>query len=172
MSPAPSVKILTPEDIGDLYDLVRQGGHATEEAYFERTLEEQQEGRRLLFVCRGADGAVTGYAQYNRQPKYAPFRRLGIPEIQDLYVAPGMRRQGIGALLIRRCEEQALEDGRAEIGIGVGIISDFGNAQRLYAKSGYVPDGGGVVYDREPVQPGQIRPLDDQWCLMLIKELG
>lgn len=172
MSPAAPIKIMTSEDISGLYALTEAGRHATESAYFERSLEEQADGKRILFIYKGEGGQVLGYVQYNRLPKYAPFRRFGIPEIQDLYVSPDHRQNGIGRALIDVCEAQAISDGHQEIGIGVGIISDFGNAQRLYAKCGYVPDGAGVVYEREPFQTGQIRPLDDLWCLMLVKKLS
>lgn len=172
MSPVPPIKIMTSEDISGLYALTEAGRHTTESAYFERALEEQASGKRLVFVYRGDGGKVCGYAHYNRFPKYAPFRRFGIPEIQDLYVSPDHRQLGIGRAIIAVCEAQAIADGHQEIGIGVGIISDFGNAQRLYTKCGYVPDGAGIVYEREPFQTGQIRPLDDLWCLMLVKQLG
>lgn len=172
MPPGSPIKMMTSEDIPRLYALTEAGRHATEAAYFERSLEEQAAGKRLIFIHSEGDGPVLGYVQYNRLPKYALFRRFDIPEIQDLYVSPDHRQKGIGRALIAHCEAQAVADGHQEIGIGVGIISDFGNAQRLYAKSGYIPDGAGVVYEREPVQTGQIRPLDDLWCLMLVKQLG
>lgn len=166
------IKIMTPEDIGGLYDLTEKNRHTTEVSYFERSYEEQLEEKRIVFMYKDEAGKICGYVQYNRHPKYIPFRRFGVPEIQDLYVEPDSRRLGIGAALIDHCETQALADGHQEIGIGVGIISDFGNAQRLYSKKGYVPDGAGVVYEREPISTGQIRPLDDLWCLMLVKNLG
>lgn len=172
MPPAPLIKILTSEDILDLYELVERGRHVTEPSYFERSLEEQNEDKREVFIYCNAEGRMCGYVQYNRFPQYVPFRRFGIPEIQDLYVDPECRRQGIGAALINHCEDQAHKESCKEIGIGVGIISDFGNAQRLYAERGYVPDGAGVVFDREPITVGEIRPLDDRLCLMLVKTLA
>lgn len=172
MSPVPPIKIMASEDISGLYALTEAGKHATEASYFERSLDEQAAAKRLVFIYSSEDGKVLGYTHYNRLPKYAPFRRFNIPEIQDLYVSPDHRQLGIGRALIAACEAQAVADGHQEIGIGVGIISEFGNAQRLYAKCGYVPDGAGIVYEREPFQTGQIRPLDDLWCLMLVKQLG
>ena len=135
MSPVSPIKIMAAEDISGLYALTEAGRHTTESAYFERSLEEQVAGRRLVFIYRGEGGEVLGYAHYNRFPKYAPFRRFNLPEIQDLYVSPDHRQLGIGRALIAACEAQAVSDGHEEIGIGVGIISDFGNAQRLYAFS-------------------------------------
>ena len=37
---------------------------------------------------------------------------------------------------------------------------------------GYVPDGSGATYDRLTVAGGEIRPVDDNLCLMMIKALA
>lgn len=173
MSPVSAIKIMSHDDIACLYLLTRGAGHGTEAAYFERTLEEQEKGKRLLFVYPDPAGGriPLGYVQYNREPQYAPFRRFGIPEIQDLFVSPDHRRGGIGGALIARCEDQARSEYHDEIGIGVGIIASYGNAQRLYVSKGYVPDGAGVTFDRQTLAAGELRPLDDRLCLMLIKKL-
>ena len=170
MSPSHLVKIFGSGDISSLYALVQAGRHATEEAYFERSLEEQEAGKRLVFIAFENDKLI-GYAHYNRFPKYTPFRKFNIPEIQDLYVHPDHRREGAGAALIAACEAQAKNENCPEIGIGVGVTSEFGSAQRLYTARGYRPDGAGVVFEREPVQVGDIRPIDDRLCLMLVKPL-
>lgn len=172
MPPAKNIKIMMPEDVPGLYELTARNRHSTEEAYFDKALTEQDEDKRIVFIALTDEGRMSGYVHYNRFPKYAMFRRLGIPEIQDLYVAPDYRRNGIGTALIFRCEDQARQDRCKEIGIGVGIVPEFGNAQRLYAEHGYIPDGSGVVFEREPIQSGEIRPLDDRLCLMLVKQLS
>lgn len=171
MPPAFPIKNLEQGDIDDLWNLVRDGRHETEDAYFERAFEEQTESKRLVFVCRDISGKVVGYVHYNRFPKYAPFRRFGLPEIQDLYVHPDYRRQGLGQLMLDHCALQAKADGHGEIGIGVGVMSGFGAAQRLYARYGFIPDGAGVTYDRDPVTTGELRALDDHLCLMMVKTL-
>jgi GNAT superfamily N-acetyltransferase len=94
-----------------------------------------------------------------------------IPEIQDLFVNPDYRRQGVGENLILACEKAAKEHGAENIGIGVGVAGDYGSAQRLYIRMGYMPDGAGVVFDRQKVQSGDIRPIDDRLCLMVAKIL-
>lgn len=145
-------------------------GHVAEHDYFQVSFEEQQNGKRGVFLAV-MDTSIAGYVHYNRYPKYQPFRSLGIPEIQDLYVPPVFRRQGIGAMLVRECEEQAKRERCSDIGIGVGVGGDFGAAQRLYTRLGYIPDGAGVVFERVAVSVGEVRPVDDRLCLMLIKEL-
>jgi len=176
MSPAPtpkiSIEILSPDMIEGLYGLTQACRHATEEAYFEQALAEQIQGKRLVFVGFAPDERrILGYVHYNRFPQYQPFRRFNIPESQDLFVHPDFRGQGIGAALLAACEDQARQDKCAEIGIGVGVIPQFGPAMRLYIKSGYVPDGAGLTCDRDPITPNEIRSIDEHLCLMMVKGL-
>jgi GNAT superfamily N-acetyltransferase len=107
----------------------------------------------------------------NWKPQYSLYKKLSIPEIQDLNVVPELRRKGIASALITRCEELILQKGQQQVGIAVGLTPEYGAAQVLYVKAGYVPDGYGVTYDREGVRHGDIRPLDDDLCLMMVKEI-
>ncbi len=109
-----------------------------------------------------------GFAILNHAPKYAFYKRLGIPEIQDVFVLPEFRGQGIATALITHCENQISGD---MVGISVPVSSKFGIAQRLYYKLGYTPDGNGVTYDREPVMHNSSAKVDDDLCLMLVKDL-
>jgi GNAT superfamily N-acetyltransferase len=65
---------------------------------------------------------------------------LGVPEIQDVFVLPERRRQGIGAQLLDAAEQEARARGCESISLSA---SQDGNvaARTLYAKLGYV-DGG------------------------------
>ncbi|MFA7276091.1 MAG: GNAT family N-acetyltransferase [Pseudobdellovibrionaceae bacterium] len=171
MPPAPTVKILAFEDISALNSCIETGGHSTEDNYFTRSLSEQESGKRVVFAAWSGAGRVQGYVHLNFNPLYRPFARLGLPEIQDLFVHPDFRRQGLGGHLVEACERHARGIGTSEIGIGVGITPEFGSAQRLYARLGYIPDGAGVVFEREGIRSGEVRPLDDRLCLMLTKTL-
>lgn len=109
-----------------------------------------------------------GYAVLNRQPNYTLYRRMGIAEIQDIYVVPAYRRAGVATSLIKHCE--GLVDANM-VGISVPVSPDFGAAQRLYYKLGFEPDGNGVTYDREPVRHGSMVKMDENLCLMMVKDL-
>lgn len=139
-------------------------------AYFAACLARQEKGERSALLAE-AGGAVAGWAMLNFTPRYALYSRLGIPEIQDLYVGGAFRRRGIGVALIAACEDLARARGHGQIGISVGLHAGFGAAQRLYVRRGYVPDGFGVTYDRNPVGAGEVRPVDDDLCLMMVKDL-
>jgi len=159
----------TVSDCEGLYRLYEKMGKK-EAGYFERCIEEQEAGRRELLIV-GDRGGDIGYGMLNREPQYALYKRLGMPEIQDLNVIPEARRQGTGTALIQALEEVARGLGYKQVGISVGLHADYGAAQRLYVKLGYIPDGLGVTYDRMTVAAGEIRPVDDNLCLMMVRDL-
>lgn len=157
-------------DIPALEALLSAMGKQLDEGYFEFCLKEQQEGRREIYILR-KDSADCGYGILNWTPRYGLYSRLGIAEVQDVNVIPEYRRQGIASAFIEYCEKAALDKGHEMIGISVGLTADFGAAQALYVKRGYIPDGNGVTYDRDPVSIGDTLVMNDNLCLMLIKEL-
>ncbi|MEZ0260564.1 MAG: GNAT family N-acetyltransferase [Alphaproteobacteria bacterium] len=165
-----TIKAATQADIPSLYAIANEMKAQHEAHYFERCMLEQDEGRRLIYVSE-SDGRAFGYVQLNLNPLYPPFRRLGIPEIQDLNVIPGFRRQGVGEALVAHCEAIARQRGSGEMGISVGLHGRFGAAQRLYVRLGYMPDGAGAAYDEVPVTMGELKPIDDMLTLKLTKKL-
>jgi GNAT superfamily N-acetyltransferase len=130
-------------------------------AQYEGYLAEQRQGEREVLVA-WRDDTFVGYVTVVWNSGYAPFREAGIPEIADFNVLPTFRRQGIGSLLLDEAERRIAE--RSPVaGIGVGMTADYGAAQRLYVKRGYVPDGRGLVADRRPVS----------WCdTVLVDDLA
>jgi GNAT superfamily N-acetyltransferase len=95
---------------------------------------------------------------------------LGLPEIQDVFVLPELRRRGIASRLTQAAEEEARRRGWDRISLSVSR-SDNPAAARVYAKLGYADAG------VEPIRVrGQImlrgRPLDvDDTLVYLAKEL-
>ncbi|GCE45712.1 acetyltransferase (GNAT) family protein [Thermosporothrix hazakensis] len=59
----------------------------------------------------------------------------GCPDIEDFFVAYGMRSQGIGSLLLAQAEEQARQRGYSAIGLSVATRNE--RAQALYKRLGY-----------------------------------
>ncbi len=165
-----SIRQIDDGDIEALWALIEQLGYAKDVDYFEHSLARQKEGKRLVLIA-ALDGRDAGYCILNWEPKYAAFKKLGIPEVQDINVLHDLRRQGIGSALIRHCENLARDKGYEQIGIGVGVDGSYGAAQKLYIKLGYVPDGNGVSYDRKQLSYGEFRPIDDNLCLMMVKSL-
>jgi GNAT superfamily N-acetyltransferase len=137
------------------------------EELFGRYLQEMESGARDVIVA-AEGGTVIGYLTVVWESHYRPFREKRIPEIMDLNVLPHHRGRGIGSRLLDEAEGVARQ--RSDIvGIGVGLYSGYGVAQRIYARRGYVPDGRGVVYDGRPVAPGSYIRVDDSLTLQLVK---
>ena len=137
--------------------------------YFAQCLEENREGGRVtLMAFLGEELAGCCHLLYRSYYPY--FRENGIPEINDLNVFPDMRGKGIAGALLDELEEIAARTSKS-VGLGVGLYADYGNAQRLYGKRGYVMDGRGLMYANEAVRPGQTVNVDDDLLLYLTKEL-
>ncbi|MBI1326851.1 MAG: GNAT family N-acetyltransferase [Alphaproteobacteria bacterium] len=141
------------------------------DAYMAQAFAEQESGRRRIIGAFSGE-EIVGYVFLNFQPLYQPFRSLNIPEFQDLHVVPAMRGRGVAAALVAFCETAARECGAEMIGLGVSVHKNFGPAQRLYAKLGYSPDGNGIVHERQNVTFGELKPVGDDLCLMMIKRLA
>ena len=136
---------------------------------FEWYLTEQGGGRRVVLVA-WCESQVCGYAVVVWHPDYAPLRENGIPEIQDLNVLQPFRRRGIGSRLLDAAEE-IVASRSAEVGIGFGLYADYGAAQRLYVRRGYVPDGRGASHRGRFVLGGELVVADDDLVIYLTKRL-
>jgi ribosomal protein S18 acetylase RimI-like enzyme len=166
------------QDFSSLVALNAWFGFQQDEAYIAKQYAYHNKGERTLLVAHYRDTAADGntseilaYCIYNRFPKYKPYLQNNIPEIQDLKVLPDYRNRGIAQMLIATCEDIARHEGRKQVGISFSISPRYGIAQRLYIKLGYIPDGNGTSYDRIPVQDGAWHAVDEQHCLMLVKDL-
>ena len=136
---------------------------------FEKYLEEQDKGERIVWLAF-YDNKFSGYVTLKWQSLYKPFFQESIPEIVDLNVLPEFRNQGIATILLDKCEAMAATKS-VVVGIGVGLYPDYGAAQRLYVKRGYIPDAKGATYNYDPVVPGDKYALDDDLIIWFTKKL-
>jgi len=160
------IKQASESDILALYALYKKIGQK-DDGYFEALFEKD-----CLVLIAIQNKIEVGFGILNFEPKYNFYKKLEIPEIQDLNVVPDARNQGIATALIESFETIAHDQGFKNIGISVGLTKDYGPAQRLYCKLGYMPDGNGIAYDREGVTYQQSYPADDDLCLMMVKDLA
>ena len=109
----------------------------------KRYWKENQQGERVTLVAVSA-AQVIGYTNVVWQSDYEPFLEAGIPEINDMSVITRFQKQGVGTALIQEAESIVVALDKKEIGIGFGLTPDYGAAQRLYVKLGYIPDGRGA----------------------------
>ncbi len=152
-------------DTSSLYQLYDSIGKK-HEGYFESLFEKD-----CVVLIASLDKQDVAFGILNFEPKYNLYKKLEIPEIQDLNVIPDVRQKGVATALVNAFEEMAEDQEVTQIGISVGLTKDYGPAQRLYVKMGYMPDGYGATYDREGVTYGQAYTADDDLCLMMIKDL-
>jgi GNAT superfamily N-acetyltransferase len=165
----PHIRMLEIGDIQSIASAFRELAWNKPAEQYARYFEEQQHNRRAVLVAFVQDN-FCGYLTICWQSNYAPFREANIPEIVDFNVLPQWRRQGIGTRLMDEAEGHIARRSTFA-GIGVGLTADYGSAQRLYAKRGYVPDGRGIVYDHHPVHFGQQVVIDDALVLYFTKSL-
>jgi GNAT superfamily N-acetyltransferase len=163
-----SIRFLEADDCSHLASAFLAIGWNKPKELFDRYLKEQHEGKRLVAVAFD-DNEFAGYGTVIWQSQYPRFAAQAIPEINDLNVLPQFRCQGIASRLLDTAEEECLKRS-ATIGIGVGLYADYGAAQRLYVKRGYVPDGRGVTYHNKTVEPGGAVHVDDDFVLWFTKQ--
>lgn len=135
------IRQMLESDIGGITETFSRWNKSREQ--YERYWREHREGRRVTLVAMSGE-RVVGYTNLIWQSDYLPFREAGIPEINDMNVIEAFQKQGIGTALIAEAERIAAAAGKAILGIGFGLTADYGAAQRLYPKLGFVPDGRGA----------------------------
>jgi GNAT superfamily N-acetyltransferase len=162
-----SVADAKPADIVRLTDAFRDWPKPA--ALFEHYVEQRHDGRIDLLVARRDENPV-GYCLIVWDSAYPPFAEAGIPEISDLNVLPAHRGTGLGRLLLGEAEKR-ITTRAAAAGLRVGLYADYGIAQQMYARRGYLPDGRGVIIDGEQVPPGTMILLDDGPVLALVRTL-
>ncbi|HEY4831291.1 MAG TPA: GNAT family N-acetyltransferase, partial [Waddliaceae bacterium] len=86
--------------------------------------KEQQEGTRTVGVVE-QEQKILGYGSLFLKSEYSHFPN--IPEINDLWIYEEYRGKGAGSRLIGWLEELARRKGYKQIGIGVGLYSDYGS---------------------------------------------
>jgi ribosomal protein S18 acetylase RimI-like enzyme len=171
-------------DCAVISDAFRQQGWDKPIQQYEKYLQECREGKRDVLVAE-VSGDFAGYLTIVWESGYPPFGETGIPEIVDFNVLIKYRRQGIGTALMDAAESRIVEmqvgrrqgriggDRPAQViaGIGVGLTPDYGAAQILYVKRGYVPDGRGAVSHEQTIRYGDSIFVDDSLILYLTKVL-
>lgn len=164
-----SIDLLSESDIQPIAAAFAKLGWDKPAAQYQRYLNEQQAGLRVVLVAT-VDRVFAGYATIVWASGYPPFLEEGVPEIVDFNVLPRFRRQGIGSSLMGEAERRIAE--RSPVaGIGVGLTADYGAAQRLYVRRGYIPDGHGLCWGEKRCQYGDRVVVDDGLTLYFTKQL-
>jgi len=102
---------------------------------------------------------------------YAGFQCRGIPLVHQIAVAGPFRRRGVATLLMDAAEQLARDRGVVTLGITVGLFDEYGPAQRLYGRRGYIPDGRGACQGQRPLSKGARVTMDHDLIMWLTKDL-
>jgi len=136
----------------------------------KKYLNEQSTEERDMFIAE-YNGELAAYVTVQWKSTYKPFLEKNIPEIKDLFAFYEYRNKGIATQLMDKAEACVKQKGYKIIGLGVGLYSDYGTAQRMYIKRGYNLDGRGLQKNGKTVEPGFDVFVDDNLNLFLTKEL-
>lgn len=135
-----------------------------------RHVTDHVTGEGTTLVAR-IDGAVAGLVTLRWTSRNPSFAERGIPLVHQLAVAPSFRRQGVATALLEAAEHLAAARGRSQVGITVGLFDEYGPAQRLYARRGYLPDGRGACRGQVPLRQGETVEVGHDLILWLTKDL-
>jgi ribosomal protein S18 acetylase RimI-like enzyme len=132
-------------------------------------LNDHSTGKCLSLVAE-YKGNVAGYINVYLKPKYGPFANSGYCEIVDFGVLVKYRNHGVGSILIDVAEQIASKYAD-HVCLGVGLHNGYGNAQRMYVKRDYIPDGTVAWYNDKIANPYENYCNDDDLVLYFSKKL-
>lgn len=126
------------EQLVPLFDAYRSFYQQTPDpalaASFLRQRIEQQQSLIVLALSEAGQGI--GFTQLF--PSFSSVRAAPIFVLNDLFVAPAVRGQGVGAALLRQAAQTARQ--RGAVGLVLSTARDNLVAQRLYAAEGWIRD--------------------------------
>lgn len=164
------ISTLNESHIDEIVIAFKNIGWNKPRSIYETYLKEQSQNLRFILVAK-VNGQFCGYVTIKFKSDYQQFSLNNIPEISDLNILPDFRKKGFGTTLIQQCENIAKERGYIQIGLGVGMTADYGSAQRLYVRLGYVPDGNGLHYKYRVANYSEAVTVDDDLVLYLKKNV-
>lgn len=163
------VRTMVAEDVAPIATAFAAQGWDKPQAQYTRYLEESTQGQRVVLLAEH-DGEFAGYVTVVWVSDYPPFRAANIPEIVDFNVLIKYQRRGVGTALLDEAERRIAA--RSDVaGIGVGLTADYGAAQVLYVKRGYIPDGRGMAQAGRAIRHGEQVRVDDDLALYFTKVL-
>jgi GNAT superfamily N-acetyltransferase len=164
-----SIRPMRESDIDIIVSNFQEQGWQKPREALAEYLARQNKEETFVFVAEcGHD--VAGYAVLNLNAQTGPFANKNIPEIRDFNVFKKYQRQGIGNTILDMAEGKATAFSD-RVSLGVGLHCGYGNAQRVYVKRGYLPDGTGVWYNNERLKKQAACKNDDDLVLYYYKML-
>lgn len=158
-------------DYDDIPLICKAGNDESEDniIYLKNQLENQkkQECSALLALY---NGEIAGYVFLYYKCRWGGLANCSLPCVVDLIVFEKYRKNRIATALMDIAEKIAKKYSN-RVYLDVCLNSEYGPAQRLYVKRGYVPDGKGAYYEEKVCEINAICKNDDELTLCLVKEL-
>ena len=148
---------------------MKQGWKDKTVELFAKYFNEQNSGARHVLVAL-VDGVVAGYVTLLPNDTVGPFANKNFPTICDFNVLIKFQRQGVGSILMDEIEKTAKQTSKV-VCLAVGLYTNYGAAQRMYVKRGYIPDGSGLWYESRNLPPYEPCVNSDDLVLYMSKEL-
>lgn len=164
-----TVRSMAERDIEKLVSGFAEQGWNKSYELFEKYYKQQELKVRFVLIAEQC-GEVSGYVTLLANAITGPYAKRNIPEIVDFNVLIKYQNKGIGSKLMDVAESLAKEMSDS-VSLAVGLHSGYGTAQRMYMKRGYVPDGSGVWYKEQPLEPYTECVNDDDLVLFFLKKL-
>lgn len=133
-------------------------------------LIEQENNKRIILVYE-VNKDCAGYITLVINPSTGPFKDTDIPEIVDFNVFEKYQKNGIGQKLLTEIIKLAKQFNN-KVGIGVGLNPNYGNAQKLYVKNGFIPDGKGVYFKGKILEVNKNCLNNDDLAIYFLKNLN
>ena len=155
-------KIITDEEIA-------QGWVNQKEEKYTQRLKDVADGKCVALVAE-YKGNVAGYFNVYPNSMGGSFGGKGLPELVDFGVLMKYRNHGIGNTLMQVAENIAKKYSDT-VYLGVGLHRDYGSAQRMYIKRGFIPDGTGLWWQGKNLEPYADMKNDDETAIYMSKKL-
>lgn len=164
------IRNMEEADAQVFYDEYTAQGWHPETAYYLMRMKDHDEGKCVALTAV-YHGHPAGALYVYLTAQEGPFKEKDWPYIIDFSVLQKYQHRGIGNRLMDVAEQIAAQHADT-VCLGVGLCAEYGSAQRIYAKRGYIPDGSGVWYQNKPcVQYKTVCTVDDDLVLYLSKKL-
>lgn len=155
----PAIRLCEAADVAKLQATIPSGSH-------QKRFNKQLAGTAEYLIAWVNDEPAGFFLLDFQGQQYLP----GVPEISGGEVKTSLRSNGIGAALIKACEERARLHGSKHVCLLVA--HDNPNARRLYERLGYRDSGvKNVVAEYDDTNAaGETRHFREE-CSLLLKEL-
>ena len=145
---APSIHqatILDLDQLVPLFDGYRQFYGTSSDLTLARQFLADRMTRKesVVLLARGDDGATLGFAQLF--PSFSSVRVAPIYLLNNLFVVPAARRQGVGTLLMQSAADMARAAGVIRLKLSTAITNVA--AQRLYETMQWIREEDFHVYN-------------------------